>query len=105
MGINQLMYDANTNPDAANPFNLTAGASQGRRYEFKPQVAMVRDDAAGVAECIVVRQAAASGNERFQVQARLVTGGTTYRRVIDFQTRKKPGSGEQWVLAGYNVVQ
>lgn len=105
MGVNQLMYDANTAPDAANPFGVVAGSGQGKRYDLKAQVAMVREDAAGVAECVIVRQAASGGVERFQVQARLVTQGETFRRVLDFSTRKKPGAGGQWVLASYNLVQ
>ena len=105
MGINQVMFDANVNPDAADPFGIVAGGAQGKRFDFKSSVAMVRSEAAGVAECVVVRQAASGGAERFQVQARLVTGGATFRRTVDFQTRKKPGTGEQWILAGYAIVQ
>lgn len=105
MGINQFMYEVNDAPDLADPFGLTAGATTGRNYNFKPQVAMVRAEAAGVAECIVLRQADAGDLRRFQVQARLVTQGTTYRKTIDFTARKLQGTGGQWILASYNALQ
>jgi hypothetical protein len=71
MGLNQLMFDANLNPDAADPFGLTAGSATGKRYDFKTQVAMVRNDAQGVAECIVLRETDGGAERAFQVQARL----------------------------------
>jgi hypothetical protein len=105
MGINQFMYEVNDAPDIADPFGLTAGAATGRSYNFKPQVAMVRTEAAGVAECVVLRQTDSGDLRRFQVQARLVTAGATYRKTIDFTTRKLQGTGGQWILASYNVLQ
>lgn len=105
MGINQYMYEVNDAPDEADPFGIQAASPTGRNYNFKPQVAMVRSEAAGVADCIVLRQADAGLTRRFQVQARLVTAGTTYRKNIDFTTLKKPGTGGQWILASYNIVQ
>ena len=101
MGLNHVMFEANTNPDGANPL----GPQKRSPLSFKQQVAMVRDDPAGVATCEVHRLGAVGGTERLQVKAVLVTRGATYRRTLEFAVRKKPGVGEQWVLAGYNIIE
>lgn len=110
MGLNHVMFEANRNPEAVQPFPVPTDYVTGRTFDFKQQVAMVRNMATGVATCTVVRRAADAGEviganqAKFQVQARLVCAGGTFTKVLNFSVEKKAGTGQQWVLKSYQVV-
>lgn len=97
MGVNHLMHIANkaANAAVADPFPVTAGAPY--TYDFKPHVAMVRDDAAGAAVCVINR---VSGTT-FEVTATLQTEGGPFNRTVRFGAQKVNNS---WVLASFQVM-
>ncbi|HEY9724144.1 MAG TPA: hypothetical protein V6D47_19235 [Oscillatoriaceae cyanobacterium] len=111
MGLNQVMYAANVNPDAQysgtnDAFTVPAyGSGKGQTYDFKQDVALVRNMSGGAASCTIQRLAPQPDGPLFQVVATLVTDAGTFHKTIDFGAKKMPGTGEQWVLSSYTVVQ
>ena len=97
MGVNQIMYEANkaANASRPDPFPVASGAAIA--LNFKGNVALVRSDASGAADCIVTR----TGTDAFRVDATLVSTDTgTFNRTVNF-TVGKPGG--QWVLTSYRI--
>ncbi len=99
MGINQLMAQANRNPGGTFP----GGTDQD--LDFKPDVAMVRDEGEGVARCLVGRTAsdAPQGSPPYAARATLVTPDGTFSRTVFFDVGRAavPPAGQagpQWVL-------
>lgn len=108
MALNQVMFDANTTPGAADPWGIPINASTGKKFNFKSNVAMTRALATGVAECTVLHlvNPDADGAQKFQVQARLVVDSGTYNRIVNFSAKRKSlAPDEQWYLASYALVQ
>lgn len=105
MGLNQVMFQANQSPDAAQPFPVTTTPGQATTLDFKNEVALVSGLTGGAATCTVAFTARSATTASFQVNATLaVPPAGTFNRTLEFTTNKLPGTGQPWVLTGYQVV-
>lgn len=105
MGLNQIMFVANQDPDADSPFPVTKTANQATVFDFKSNVESTRSFTGGVAKCTITYQSGNATNANFLVAAHLVTQGGSFDRTIQFSAQKMNGAGQPWVLAGYSVIQ
>jgi hypothetical protein len=102
MGVNNWMFAANQNLNAAFPTAAAMGTQ-----DFKPRVAMVRNVAGGVATCTAGSTPAAlvaAGYPPYMVTSSLVVppDATTYTRKVYFDVAQL-ASGGQYVLNGYRA--
>ena len=108
MGLNQVMFEANQNMTATNPFKVSTTTGQGTLYDFKKNVAMVRNSTAGAATCTVSYQTAVPNvlirSVTFKVIANLVVPQAgTFVKTVTFSTQQTL-TGQPWLLTGYTVL-